>query len=140
MSTILDVADAVVVNLNAGSFSQAFTAERTYQPVFDLPELAELKVTVVPRAVTITTASRQDSDFDCAVDVGVQKRIAEDNQPDELIDLVEQIADHLRHRRLDGLPAAAWRSIAYEPVLAAEHLDQQRVFTSVLTATYRVRR
>ena len=142
MSAIIDVAKAVVASLNAGEFSQEFTAERRYQPVFELPELAALKVSVVPKSVSITTASRADGYFDCAVDVGMQKKVDVGNaeELDALTDLVEEIADHLRQKRLDELPGAAWLSIENEPVFAPEHLDQQRVFTSVLTVTYRVRR
>ncbi|MCK4341001.1 MAG: hypothetical protein KAY37_04680 [Phycisphaerae bacterium] len=72
MSTIIEVTDALVARLNAGEFSQSFTAEREYQPVFDL---AELRVSVVPKAVSITTASRHDSFYDCTVDVGIQKKV-----------------------------------------------------------------
>lgn len=140
MSTILDIADAVVASINAGTFAQPVQAERRYQPTFELPDLAELKVSVVPKAVTITNATRTDGYFDCAVDIGVQKKIAADAEIDGLVNLVEELADHLRQKRLDSFPDAAFVSIANEPVFAPEHLDQQRVFTSVLTVTYRVRR
>jgi len=137
MSTINDVANAIVARLNARGFGQPFTAERKYQPVFDLPELATLRVSVVPKAVSITTASRHDSYFDCTVDVGIQDSPAE---IDPLVNLVEEIADHLRLQRLDDLPEAVWMRIENDPVFAPELLDQQRVFTAVLTVTYRVRR
>lgn len=140
MSTILDIADAVSASLNAGPFDPAVSAERRYQPAFDLAELAALKVSVVPKSVTISNATRESGYFDCAIDIGVQKKIADDSELDGLVDLVEQIADHLRQKRLDDAPEAAFISIANEPVFAPEHLDQQRVFTSVLTVTYRVRR
>jgi len=142
MSTIIDVADALVARLNAGQFSQPLTAERKYQPVFDLPQLADLKVSVVPKAVAITTASRHDSFYDCTIDVGIQKKVDSDDaaQIDPLVDLVEEIADHLRMQRLDELPEAAWMRIENDPVFAPELLDQDRVFTAVLTVTYRVRR
>lgn len=140
MSTILDIADAVVASLNAGTFAQPVQAERRYQPTFELPDLAELKVSVVPKAVTITNATRTDGYFDCAVDVGVQKKIADDAEIDAMVNLVEELADHLRQKRLDDAPEAGFVSIANEPVFAPEHLDTQRVFTSVLTVTYRVRR
>ena len=45
---ILNLADAIVADLNGHSFSQPFTAERGYLPTFELPELGDLKVTVVP--------------------------------------------------------------------------------------------
>lgn len=142
MSTVINVADAVVASLNGASFSLPVTAERKYVPAVDLADLADLHVTVVPRAVAITTATRDSSYFDCAVDVGVQKKVNPDepDELDELMTLVEEIADHLRMKRLDEAPQAAWVSIENEPVFASEHLDQQRVFTSVLTVTYRVRR
>jgi hypothetical protein len=140
MSTILDIADAVTSALNAGPFNPALNAERRYQPVFDLADLAALKVSVVPKSVTISNATRESGYFDCAIDIGVQKKIADDSELDGLVELVEQIADHLRQKRLDDAPEAAFVSIANEPVFAPEHLDQQHVFTSVLTVTYRVRR
>jgi hypothetical protein len=43
-------------------------------------------------------------------------------------------------RELDSYPGAAWLSITHEPIFAPEHLDQERAFTSVVSATYRVRR
>ena len=142
MSVILDIADAVVASLNAGSFALEFEAARKYQPVFELQEMHSLHVSVVPKSLAITTASRDSGYFDCAIDIGVQKKVdtEQSGDIDALVNLVEQIADHLRMKRLDGLPEAAWLSIANEPVFAPDHMDQIRQFTSVLTVTYRVRR
>lgn len=140
MSTLVAIADAIAASLNAGSFGQPFTAERLYQPAFELADLANLKVSVVPKGVTIATASRDGSYFDCAVDIGIQKKITGDTEIDGLVDLAEEIADHLRMKRLNDVPEAVWLSIEHEPVVAAEHLEQQRALTSILTVTYRVRR
>jgi len=41
---------------------------------------------------------------------------------------------------LAGFPEAAWVGLAHEPVVSSESLEQHRVFTSVLSVTYRVRR
>ncbi|MBI1371823.1 MAG: hypothetical protein GC159_03560, partial [Phycisphaera sp.] len=79
MSIAIDIADAVAAKINAAppaTFSQAFTAERLVLPVFELADLAELKVTVVPRSVEITGSTRSVSQYDIAVDVGVQKRVS----------------------------------------------------------------
>jgi len=137
---LIAIADAVTASLNAGSFGTPFTAERLYQPAFELADLADLKVSVVPKGVTIATASRDGSYFDCAVDIGIQKKIADDAEIDGLVDLAGEIADHLRMKRLDDVPEAVWLSIEHEPVVAGEHLEQQRALTSILTVTYRVRR
>lgn len=142
MSTLIDVAEAVAASLNNAAFGLPFEAVRRYQPVFDLEQVQTLTVSVVPRSLEIATASRDGSYFDAAIDVSVQKKVNPDDHAslDALTDLVEQIADHLRMKRLDGLPDALWLRIGNEPVFAPEHLDQMRQFTSVLTVTYRVKR
>ncbi|MBI1375807.1 MAG: hypothetical protein GC159_24115 [Phycisphaera sp.] len=142
MSIAIDIADAVAAKINAappGTFSTAFAAVRRVLPVFELSDLAELKVTVVPRSVEITGSTRATNQYDIAVDVGVQKRVSKnvDADVEALGTLVDEIADYLRRRSLAQLPGAVWVSIANEPVYAREHLADQRVFTSVLTVTYR---
>lgn len=143
MSTISTLADAVAEHINAGTYAQPVSAVRTYQPAFTLEELGELRVSVVPRTTTVTAASRESSTYEHVLDVGVQKKLpAEDDQPaiDELLELTEAIGDRLRHTRLAGFPEAAWAGLAHEPVVSSESLEQHRVFTSVLSVTYRVRR
>jgi len=49
VSVITDIAEAVKDALNGQDFSQAFTAERHYQPLFELKDMKTLHVTVVPR-------------------------------------------------------------------------------------------
>lgn len=143
MSTISTLADAVAEHINAGTYAQPVSAVRTYQPAFTLEELGELRVSVVPRTSTVSAASRESSTYEHVLDVGVQKKLpAEDDQAaiDELLELTEAIGDHLRHTRLAGFPEAAWAGLAHEPVVSSESLEQHRVFTSVLSITYRVRR
>lgn len=143
MSTIFALADAVVEHINAGTYAQPVSAVRTYQPAFTLEELGELRVSVVPKTTTVLAASRESSTYGHVLDVGVQKKLpAEDDQAviDELLELTEAIGDRLRHTRLAGFPEAAWAGLAHEPVVSSESLEQHRVFTSVLSVTYRVRR
>lgn len=145
MSIVVDIADAVTAELNAapaGTFEPAFTAERRVLPVFELADLAELRVTVVPKGVQITGSTRSASQYDISVDIGVQRKLAAgdkdlDAEVATLGSLVDEIADYLRQRPLSAAPFATWVSIANEPVYAPEHLLEQRVFTSVLTVTYR---
>ena len=142
MSLVTDIADAVAAELNAaveGTFTEDFTAQRLVLPEFDLAELADLKVSVVPKAVTITGSTRSASQYEIAVDVGVQKKLGKDldSEVAALGTFVDEIADYLRQRALTQAAYAAWVSIANEPVYAPEHLAGDRVFTSVLTVTYR---
>ena len=140
MNTLLSIADAVVTALNAGGFSRPFAAERKYQPVFEAADLADLRVSVVPKGMTLAVATRAADDCDCSVDIGVQQKVDVDNpaQLDALMALVQEIIERLRRRPLEACPAAVWVSLKNEPVFAPEHLNQQHVFTSVLTVTYRL--
>jgi len=142
MSLVIDIADAVTAELNAappGTFTPSFTAVRRVLPVFDLADLADLKVSVVPKRVEITGSTRSASQYEIAVDIGIQKKLGKDldSEVAALSTLVDQIADYLRRRPLGAAPFASWVSISNEPVYAPEHLAEQRVFTSVLTVSYR---
>ena len=140
MAVIIDIADAVVTELNAGSFSQAFTAERHYLPIFELEDLKGLRVTVVPKGVAIQSTGRNSNQHDVEIDVAVQKKLTKTDgtEIDPLMILVEELADHFRFKRLTSYAGAVWSKTQNEPVYAQEHLDQFRVFTSVLTLTFRV--
>jgi len=139
MALAMDIADAVVAELASGSFSQAIAPQRMVLPEFDLASLADLRVTVVPKAVEITGSTRSVSQYDVQVDVGVQKKLGKDLDAEvpALCELVDEIAAFLKQRPLAAAPYAAWVRSANEPIYAADHLAEQRVFTSVLTVTYR---
>ncbi len=146
MPLVTDIAYAVVSELNdpgAPGFSQPFTAQRYYHPVFDLAEMKDLHVTVVPRGVEMSTAGRALVQSDVQIDIGVQKKLSADStgdiaEIDALMGLVQEIIGFLRCCRLSSLPAAAWVRTENSPIFAPEHLEQLRQFTSVITLTYRV--
>jgi len=138
MPTITDISDAVVAELNDASFSREFTAQRSYLPRFELPEMADLHVTVVPRGLEISTATRAGHQHDYRIDVAVQQKLLTGDAPeiDGLVGLTEEIADHFRGRTLEA-PQAACVAVETEPVYVAEHMDEMRQFTSVITLTFR---
>ena len=140
MAKITDIAEAVKDELNGGEFSQAFTAERHYQPVFELKDMKTLHVTVVPKDVELQLATRNTSQHDCRVDVAIQKKLetTDLSEIDELMGLVEEIMTYLSRRKLSSVPNALWIRTANEPIYAAEHLEQFRQFTSIVTLTYRL--
>ncbi|KAA0219806.1 MAG: hypothetical protein KJ057_09805 [Phycisphaerae bacterium] len=148
MSAILDIANAVVALINGGAYVQPVAAKRLYQPVIELPEAEALTVSVVPKAQAVNPGTRTDDFIEVAVDVAVQKKVTFDASDqaalDELMALVEQIIDRLRHKHLEIGTATPKRalfvSIANEPVFAPDHLEQLRQFTSVITVRYQVRR
>jgi hypothetical protein len=76
---------------------------------------------------------------DFQIDVAVQQRLDPTaGNFDALMELVEEIADHVRSHPLAGFPQARCVEVDNEPVYALDHLDELRQFTSVLTLTYRV--
>jgi hypothetical protein len=140
VSEIADIADAVVTELNEGEFSQEFTAARSYLPSFDLKDMKDLHVSVVPKGVAVQPAGRAACQYDYSIDVGVQKKLsaADASEIDPLTALVEEIAGFFRLRRLAGYPAAIWARTEHPHLYAPEHLEQLRQFTSVITMTFRV--
>jgi len=142
MTRIIAIADAVAGELNAapaGTFDLAFTAVRRVLPEFELSDLAELQVSVVPKAVEISGSTRSVSQWDYQIDIGVQKKLGQDLDTEvaTLCGLMDAIADYLRRRALSAAPHAAWVRMQNDPVYAPDHLAEQRTFTSVLTVTYR---
>ena len=138
-SILLEVADGVTSLINLATLSQSFTAIRYYQPKFDLKEMDELHVSVVPRSITEKRLSRSLTAFDCAVDIGVQQRNDMSQLAlDGLSNLVAEIAGLLRNNLLSGFSEARLIELSREPVFAPEHLDELRQFTSVVRAIYRV--
>lgn len=141
MNPLIQLADAVAAHINNASLSRPVCAERCYQPTFAMADLQTLHVSVVPKSLSIMLADRATDVFELAVDVGVQQAINPDapGELDGLMSLMDEIIYALRGQVLAGYPIATWVGITNEPVFAPEHLEQKRVFTSVLTVTYRLR-
>jgi hypothetical protein len=139
LATIIQIADAVVAQLNAATFGQPLTAARLYAPSFELPDMETLHVTVVPRAISSASLDRSRDTFSYEIDLAVQKKTdMAQVSLDALMTLVEEIADHFRQGPLASFPGARCMDVKNAPVYSQEHLDELRQFTSVLTLTFRV--
>jgi len=141
MSTIADIAEAVVAALNGHTFSPPFTAQRAYRAAFDLKDMKDLHVAVVPKGVEMSTAGRGLAQSDVQIDIGVQKKLAAADNAEidalmELMELTQEIAEFVRATRQFG--DAAWVRTENLPIYSQEHLAELRQFTSVLTLTLRV--
>ncbi|HUX15211.1 MAG TPA: hypothetical protein VMW52_01995 [Phycisphaerae bacterium] len=134
----LDIADAVVSELNAGSWSQSFTAERMYHPVHKLADMDTLHVTVVPAGATREIDTRGSNRGSYDVDIGVQKKYQAETaaELDPLVDLVEEFEEYFLARRFDD-PDVLCTASETSPVYSHEHMEQHRQFTAILTLTFR---
>jgi len=102
-ASIVAIADAVTAELNGNSFSQSFTAQRLYLPVFDLQGMSTLKVTVVPKGITSQSLDRSRDSFDYQIDVAIQKKVANEIATiDALMLLAEEIGDYFRTNPLSS--------------------------------------
>ena len=142
MTTVLQVADSVTAQLNAAEFDFDFIAERMYVPNFDLEDMKELRVTVVPRDVELFPHDRAHNKYHCRVDVAVQKKFSKgtNEEIDPLVDLVEKIADEFRLTRLASFQAARCIKAEHTVLYSSEHWEQLRQFTSLLTLTFELAR
>ena len=139
MAAILQITEAVVAQLNAAPFSQPFVAVRSYAPSFSTAEMKSLHVTVVPRAAISEPLDRIRDAFRYEIDVAVQQKTDGTAAAlDPLMTLVEEIADRFRRRSLPGAAGARCIDVKNAPVFSPEHLDERRLFTSVLTLAFRV--
>jgi hypothetical protein len=141
MKMTIDLADAVTLQLNQSWI--VTNAKRQVLPIHDLSQLRELTVSVVPRGVQIQSITRKLSQYDCQVDIGIQQKLTVpqdqiDTAVNDLSGLVQQIADYLQRQPLTDMPYAIWIKVENEPIYDPDHLANQRVFTSVLTLTYRI--
>lgn len=142
MTTILQIADSVVAQLNAATLSQSFIAERLYVPNFDLQDMRELRISVVPRELLITTHDRSSNRYDAKIDVAVQRKFNRGDaaEIDPLVGLCEEMIDLFRLKRLDSLPEARCIGVEHPVIYSLEHWEQLRQFTSLLTFTFQLSR
>lgn len=140
MPLITQIAEAIIAELNGATFSQPFTAVRSYLPRSELADLKALKVSVVPSGLSVVTASRGQTQQDVAIDVAVQQKLTGEANVDldPLLSLAEEIAAHYQEKRLASLPEAIWVKTEFKTIYAPDHIDQLRTFTSVVTLTFRV--
>ncbi|MGV3483366.1 MAG: hypothetical protein ACO1RT_02980 [Planctomycetaceae bacterium] len=138
MTTVLQIADSVTAQLNAAALSRSFTAERLYVPNFDLEDMKELRVTVVPREVELGPLDREQNRCHAKIDVAVQKKFSAGSNAeiDPLVTFVEEIADLFRLKRLASFSAARCVKCEHAVLYSSEHWEQLRQFTSLLTLTF----
>ncbi len=137
----LELADAVVVSLNAGRFSRAFTARRVYDPLFELQDLRTVKLLVVPAGETDEVESRSSLEERFAIDVAllIGTETPGEHAGQATLDAWMQVADEIKvHLRDTGeLAGCAWVACQRQPLWDPERLRTIGVMLAVQTHTYR---
>ena len=139
----IQLADAVVADLNGTEFSLSFTAARRYRPIEDLKKFKDLVVTVIPADEEHEELTRAEDDKTFTIHVGVQKKVdvsdesALDAAMKPLLQLVEELIDHFRAKRYTS-PAAICFKRANRPVWLPRHLEELHQLTSVVVLSFRI--
>lgn len=127
MSEVLKLAEAVAAEL------AEYHAEVLFFPEFELRELEEMRVVVVPLATEYKTLSRANHEEILKVQIGVLKRGCEDELP-ELLTLVEGLGLGFLNRKLAGATCVC---VAYNPIYSPEHLRERGQFTSIIELSFK---
>lgn len=148
-AVIVSIADAVVAALNGATLSLPFTATRVYVPVHSITDLKCLTVSVVPATLEGALLNRSGRNlFDYQIHVGIQKTIGSGTMTDAEINaaadplmlLAEEVGDLFDGKLLESTPAARCIDVKNAPIFAPDHLDEKRLFTSLVTLTFRLGR
>ena len=135
----IDLADQVVLTLNESDCEPAFTAVRKLFPFYELKDLSNLKVTVVPKSLSITASSRNSSELDYQVDIAIQKTVKTPDDPEvnALMELTLAIAKSFRKKIYEDIGAVCFKQ-SIDPLYSIEHIQPPSVFTSVVTLDFKV--
>lgn len=127
MSEVIRIAEAVAESL------EKYHAEVLFFPEFELRDLDDLRVIVVPHSTEYKTVSRGRNEEILKVQIGFLKRGSEENL-DDLLQTIEKIGLGFLNRKLGGATCVC---VAYNPIYSPEHLRERGQFTSIIELSFR---
>ena len=127
MSAVVTLAAEVALEL------ADFHAEVIFFPEFELRDIEEMKVIVVPLAEEYKPISRTQHEEILKVQVGFLKRGCEDELP-ELLRTVEKLGLGFLNKQLVG---ATCVGVAFNPIYSPEQLRERGQFTSVIELSFK---
>lgn len=161
MAVLSDIADAITTELNGHTWSQAFTAERSYADWNEkLVDAEVLHVDVVPwRTADDELDDRGEITYRCDIDVLIRKRFGLTDQQidgrianedvDDLLGLHQEIREfwlpshdnvNQTGRRLTDVPNASWVATRSMADYVRPHFKQHRQYTGWLRITFELSR
>lgn len=137
----LIIADAVAaaINGNSEAWGVEFTAQRLYVPRWELAELEELQVVVVPRTKSIERNDRVRGLEEPQIEIGIQQKVPD--LTNETLDVLSNLADaievYVRTLILTvGSQKAIWKRTEYLAYAERELLAKRKVFTTVFAVAW----
>jgi hypothetical protein len=140
---IITLADAIVTALNAATLSQAFTAERIYAPKFDLASGEAVQIKVAPKSDVRQPGSAAADNATIQIELGIFKKLGEDTtsdiaEMDAMLAFCEEIKPLINRQRLAAGLDAICTGTAQETPYFIDALETERVFLTLITATFAV--
>lgn len=127
MSQIIKIAEEITCQLSMHN------AKMQFSPEFDLRELEERKVIVVPCAIEYKALTRNTYEELPAVQIGILQRATEDDLP-ELLSFTQSLAVGFLYKKIAG---ALCVSISYDPIYSPEHLQERGQFVGVIELLFK---
>lgn len=139
------IADSLAKSLTAHTFPGVISriqAVRKLVPDFQGEDVTSLRVSVVPGPCEVSNHTHGADLFEMETHVVVAKRIDDDSEIDDLIDLRSNILDAIRSKSLppssppmpDG---TVWQGITNQVTFDRDQITGHRVFVADVTVTYR---
>jgi len=151
MGTLHDTADAVKELIDAGAYSKDFDIELAYDTELLLEDAGTLQVIVVAAGLEVSVDSRYSLAYECSIDIAVRYRFGTDetdddgkvnhNEVEAYLNLLEEIGEHLAdpdNRVPSRKTLASWIGNDIRMPYVPDHIRNQRQYTGILRARYRV--
>lgn len=145
MSAAREIADALAESLSGYEWSGATpSVQRVNWPSYDIEDMADPVVAVLPATIETTRADRVHWQYDYGITVFIGRHAPTEALADETMDLCEEMVDAIRQHDWDeGVqwPTGVTSPMEVELTLNPdEGLQDRNVWRAVITATYRVHR
>jgi len=132
-----ELADQVALAINSaptGTFSRTFVSRVDIPISQELADIKDLQVLVLPMEDATQPATRTQDDITVEIGIGIQQKVTNPQEEvRELHTLVQAIRTYLNRRNFTDW---VYRGSQLRPVLDAQHLSANRVFTSLIRITY----
>ena len=140
----LQVANAVVAELSSATFSAAITPAVRLVPYNEMDDFDDVRVTVAPQILQEQAASRSDTMQTLLITIGIEKKVGvpdpatADADAMATVNVAEEIARFIRHRKLSNYPKAKYIRHTIDPLLDPDSLASHGIAQSIIQISYLV--
>ena len=140
-STPIDIAEALAVALNAGEFSEDFTA--SWEEVVDNDlrkgDINDLQIITLAAALDASTYDRVSDQHDSSIFISIQKKIDPKTRRaavKSLCGFVQELMDYVLRLQLPSVGAQVV-SVQNSPLYDGDQLRDNGAYVSLITVLYR---